>query len=90
MSMFPNDPGHMEEQFERQRNRLEHLRHHGTGHSTSSLRVFDQIWDGTGFVLKVLTSPIWFPISWWKRRKLRLLKRDSSQTHIREEALLLP
>ena len=74
MNMFPHDPGTLDEHLVRHRERVDRL---GGGHSTSSLRGFDMMWGSIGFAFKALTSPIWFPISWWQKRKRRLQQRDT-------------
>lgn len=74
MRMFQNDPDLWEAQTARHRDRMRE------GYSTSALGLFDEIWGITGFILKVLTSPIWFPISRWNKRKRRSQEENSPPT----------
>ena len=42
-----------------------------TGYSTGHLRAADALWHIMETSVKIVTFPIWWPISWWNKRKKR-------------------
>ena len=66
--MMPNDPfQHQHTEYWADRS-ADHTRH---GHSTRGLRTADMMWSAMEATVKYLTSPIWWPIVQWNKRKKR-------------------
>ena len=42
-----------------------------SGYSATHLRAADKLWSVVETTVKVVTFPIWWPISWWNKRKKR-------------------